>query len=367
MKPLQSSPITSFKQLINKYKFFIFDCDGVMWIEKELIEGAENIPITLLRNKKNFCFLTNNNMFSRKKLLKHFYTNKLLKDIITENHIYNSGYLTTLYIKNQYPDMKKLFVIGGEDLTKEFVNEGFQVIKGIDMDNKYKLIRGKLDRKCIPEPDIDAVVVGYDEKMNYYKLTYAARVLQTADTKLFGCNIDRNRKAFHGILPSAYSMISSIEACSEKKAEIITKPHPYALDIILNDLNQKRHRQGLEEVTRKDTLMIGDNLMTDIKFANNAGVDSLLVLTGVTSRETAMMVLNRDKFETTDSAISGTEDEGSMTRKRDLGNEEENSLFATATTKKVEKKKRFKEEIATKKMNWDKYGNPTYVLENLKF
>lgn len=74
------------------------------------------------------------------------------------------------------------------------------------------------------------------------------------------------------------SFVAAIESASGKKAFVAGKPNPAIFDII----SGVHHVGWSDEIAKDACLFIGDNLHTDIMFANGAGVDSLLVLTGVT-------------------------------------------------------------------------------------
>ena len=138
--------------------------------------------------------------------------------------------------------------------------------------------------------DIQAVAVAMDDEINYYKLNYAMQVINKTNL-FFGTNLDKNIKIGERTVPAGYSIISSLETCTEKKALIISKPDPRSLRLIFKDHNIDYNEKELSR-----TLMIGDNLRTDIKFANNANIDSLLALTGVTSEK----FLNEVDFEQND-------------------------------------------------------------------
>jgi 4-nitrophenyl phosphatase len=128
-------------------------------------------------------------------------------------------------------------------------------------------------------PNIDAAVCGSDDYINYYKITYATNIAH--QTKLlFGTNYDNNWKT-NIIIPGAYTYISSIETASEVKATIAAKPNKEALKIIFRDNNLDHEDPSI----KSKILMIGDSLRTDIKFAQNCGIDSCLVLTGMIKYE----------------------------------------------------------------------------------
>lgn len=76
-------------------------------------------------------------------------------------------------------------------------------------------------------------------------------------------------------MPSCGTLCKYLEFATDKKAEIVGKPHSFMIDIIIES----------NELDRKECIMIGDTMDSDILVGHNAGIDSLLVLTGVSKRE----------------------------------------------------------------------------------
>jgi 4-nitrophenyl phosphatase len=175
--------------------------------------------------------------------------------------------------------MKNIFLIGGNGLEAEFESKGFNIYggptnKNINYIENYK--NSDLFKFEI-ENEIEACVVGYDENFNLFKITYAGEVINKTGL-FFGTNFDTKRGMGRKFIPSSYCFISSIETFTGRKAEIVTKPDPRSLDIIMKD-----HK--IESSEKNRMLMIGDSFRTDIKFANNNKIDSLLVLTGISGPE----------------------------------------------------------------------------------
>jgi phosphoglycolate/pyridoxal phosphate phosphatase family enzyme len=275
--------ITSFDEIKDRYDHFIFDCDGVIWREKEIISNAvEEIKI-LQKTGKSVYFLTNSNRLSRTDL-KNKLKDKCGLDV-DENFAYGSSYIVAKYISDNYPHIKHIYLIGKEGLENELAQHGFMVYGGPN-DKLIKTIHNfsndKADEIEVNE-NIQACVIGYDDHFNYFKICYASEVIHKTGM-FFGLNYDNKvRFGKDRFLPATYTFISCLETCTDKKAEIVTKPDPKSLDIIMKDHNIQ---------DKKRILMIGDNLKTDIPFAVNCGIDALLVLTGVTTEED----LNGDIF-----------------------------------------------------------------------
>jgi 4-nitrophenyl phosphatase len=121
---------------------------------------------------------------------------------------------------------------------------------------------------------VDALVMGYDFHLTYQKICLASLYVQSG-IPFIGTNPDKYTMVQRLKIPGCGSMLKVIEEATSVRADIAGKPNPFIIDHLVAEL-------GLE---RKECLMIGDNLETDIAFGRKAGIDSLCVLTGVTTEE----------------------------------------------------------------------------------
>ena len=261
-------------EILKKYSTFIFDCDGVLYRGKNKVPNSFEF-LTLLKNHgKKVLFLTNNSLYLRSDL------SNMLKSIggyeASEDEIFTASYIAAKYLKQYHPNQKKVYAIGKTVVAEELRGQGFEVISSKEHDGKYEEIGysglGPVDFKSV-----DTVVVGYDDKVNYYKLVFASFAVQNGAIFL-ATNYDGNTASgeYPGFkLPGNGSFVKSIEFSSEKEATVTGKPNPKVLDLIASS----------HSFEKNDCVFVGDNLFTDILFANNAGIDSLLVMTGVTDEE----------------------------------------------------------------------------------
>jgi ribonucleotide monophosphatase NagD (HAD superfamily) len=114
-----------------------------------------------------------------------------------------------------------------------------------------------------------------DYAFNYYKLWYATSCIYVNNAVYFATNEDPNIKLGYYKVPGAGTMSASIAKSSETTPINTGKPNPISINLVCE-------RDNLD---KSQCLMIGDSLYTDMQFANNAGIDGLLVLTGVTNQE----------------------------------------------------------------------------------
>ena len=165
--------IRSLNEIINDYDIFIFDCDGVIYQENTPIKETVISINELQKLGKKTIFLSNNNSKSRSDL-----SNKLQKMNIENNDIsliYNSGFILSRYLSKYHPEITKVYLLGTEGLEKELSLCGIKCIGMHDGSKEFKLDEISKTPFLIDD-DIQAVVCGFDDKFNYYKIMYASQI-----------------------------------------------------------------------------------------------------------------------------------------------------------------------------------------------
>jgi HAD superfamily hydrolase (TIGR01457 family) len=246
------------KQLKPKFEYYsgyILDLDGVIWVgEKPLPEAIEAVK-RLKEIGKKVLFVSNNSTKSRKdyeKRLRNLGLDAKVEDII------NSGYATAVLLREKYRK-GDVYVVGEKGLVEELENQGFRVVS----------------REECWEKGADFVVVGMDRGFDYWKIATAMRAIRRGALYI-ATNADKTFPSEKGLLPGAGTMIAAISTASGKDPDIIVgKPSKHIFEITLKNIGLRK-----EEV-----LVVGDRIDTDIEGAHKAGISSLLILTGVTSKE----------------------------------------------------------------------------------
>lgn len=234
-------------------KGFIFDLDGTIYIDDEVISGAvEAIKILKERGDK-VVFLTNKSIASRNDYVVKL--NKLgIKVELSE--VINSNYITTNYLKSVMDEKDSVYVIGEEPLFEELLEE------------KVKLAD-------VPA-EASYVVLGWDRKFTYDKLNNAFQAWRNG-AKVLATNPDRTCPVQGGEIPDCGALIGAMEGATGESVTMITgKPSSMMSDYVLDQV------LGMNA---EDCFMIGDRLETDIRMANEAGIKSVLVMTGITNEE----------------------------------------------------------------------------------
>ncbi len=246
------------KELENK-KGFICDMDGVIYHGSKLLPGAKSFVNWLQKEKKEFLFLTNNSSKTRKELQMKL---QMMGINVLEEHFYTSALATASFLRKQCPG-GSAYVIGDTGLTNAMYNVGF----------------------LMNNTDPDYVVLGETRTYNYEMLEKATQLVLNG-AKLIGCNYDVTGPVDGGIAPATRALISPIEMATGKQAYFVGKPNPLMM----------RHGLNTLSVENEESVIIGDRMDTDIVAGIEAGVDTVLVLSGVTSMDSMKQFAYRPKY-----------------------------------------------------------------------
>ena len=230
-------------------KGFICDMDGVIYHGNQLLPGVKEFVEWLQKEEKQFLFLTNASSRSPKELQNKLYRMGL---DIGEEHFYTSALATAKFLQSQAPGCSA-YVIGDHGLYNALYDAGI----------------------TINDVDPDYVVVG--ETVTYgYEHIITAMNLVNKGARLIATNTDITGPIEGGIAPACRAFVAPIEATTGKKAYYVGKPNPLMM------------RTGLQilGVHSSEAVMIGDRMDTDIIAGIETGLDTALVLSGVSTRAT---------------------------------------------------------------------------------
>ena len=264
------------EKLLAKTDVFIFDCDGVIWKGDSIIPGVPEVLDKLRAAGKRCFFVTNNSTKSRKGYLKKF-TGLGLN--VEAEEIFSSSFAAAAYLEqNPLPPNKKVYIIGQEGIGQELDLLNIPYFGGPD-DNDKVIALGpgvKVDH----DEDVGAVIVGFDSGINYYKIQYAQLCInENKDCKFIATNLDavthltaEQEWAGNG------SMVGAIKGCTGKEPILVGKPSPLMIDYIVDKY----------KCDRPKICMVGDRLDTDIVFGLDNGLQTVLTLSGVTTKDKLM-------------------------------------------------------------------------------
>jgi 4-nitrophenyl phosphatase len=231
-----------------EYAGYIIDLDGTMYNGNEKIDEAADFVDRLRQTNKPFLFLTNNSTAHPNDVAKKL---ERVSDVEAYGEeVFTSVKATITHLKHE--NIKRVYAIGEAGLLDGLREAGFE----------------------LAEKEVEAVVVGLDRELTYKKLAQATLEIQKG-AQFIATNPDTNIPTEKGLLPSNGPQVAYLEMSTNVKPLIIGKPEATIMDAALETM----------DLTKDEVLMVGDNYATDIQAGIRKGMDTLLVLTGLTSKE----------------------------------------------------------------------------------
>ena len=233
----------------NTKKGFICDMDGVIYHGNQILPGVREFIQWLQDNRKGYLFLTNNSGLTPLEL-----HNKLLRMgmEVPPEHFYTSALATAAFLKDQKPGCSA-YVIGEAGLLNALYDAGI----------------------VMNDVDPDYVVVGEAKSYSLETLTVATNLVMKG-AKLIGANSDVSGPIERGIAPACGALTAPIELATGRKAYYCGKPNPLMMRTGLNIL-------GCHSA---EAVMVGDRMDTDVISGLESGMSTVLVLSGISTRDT---------------------------------------------------------------------------------
>ena len=224
---------------------FLCDMDGVIYHGDRLLDGVPEFVQWLEREGKQYLFLTNASGKTPLELSQKLARMGLSIDI---SKFYTSALAAARFLQQQSPGCSA-YIIGDPGLFSALHDVGI----------------------IMNDTDPEYVVVGETRNYTYDHIARAVRHVR-GGAKLIGTNSDMTAPGDTGIIPACRALVAPIELASERKAYFIGKPNALMM------------RTGLKMlgVHTADAVMIGDRMDTDIIAGIETGMDTVLVLSGVT-------------------------------------------------------------------------------------
>ena len=220
-------------------KNILCDIDGVILHDNEFIDGAADFLTTIENSHKNLLLLTNYPSLTPADLKNRIATAGV---DIPEDSFFTSAMATAAFLKNQEGD--KAYVIGEGALTHELYKIGFK----------------------ITDINPDFVIVGETRAYNWEMIQKAAYFIMKG-ARFIATNPDVSGPKYY---PACGALCAPIERITGKKPFYMGKPSPWIIRAALNSLNAHS----------EESIIIGDNMTTDIMAGIQAGIKTVLVLTG---------------------------------------------------------------------------------------
>jgi NagD protein len=229
---------------------WLMDMDGVLIREDNAIPGAAEFIQRLKDGGTPFLVLTNNSIYTRRDLAARL---RAVGLDVPEDSIWTSALATAGFLQDQRPD-GTAFVIGETGLTTAMHQAGY----------------------TLTERNPDYVVLGETRTYSFERITQAIRLIDNG-ARFIATNPDPTGPSNEGSLPATGSVAALITHATGVAPYFVGKPNPLMMRSALNAI----------DAHSESTAMVGDRMDTDMVAGLEAGLETVLVLTGVTTRESA--------------------------------------------------------------------------------
>ncbi|SPE32715.1 Ribonucleotide monophosphatase NagD [Acidobacteriia bacterium SbA2] len=229
-------------------KNYLMDMDGVLVTGTNIVPGAEKFMARLRERHAKYLVLTNNPRYTPGDLAHRL---QWIGLEIPSEHIFTSALATARFLHSQRPG-GTAFVIGESGLTDAIHEVGY----------------------VITDHNPEYVVLGESDSIDFEQITKAIRLI-SGGAHFIATNPDPAGPAEDGMVPACGAMAALTERASGVSPFFVGKPNPLMMRLALNYLGTHS----------ENTVMIGDRMDTDIVTGIESGMETVLVLTGVTRKE----------------------------------------------------------------------------------
>lgn len=245
---------------LNNLKNLILDMDGVLWRGETPMPGLATFFDTLRDARINFVLATNN---ATKVATQYAEKLRGFGVTVSSSAILTSAEATAAYLESRFTPGALAYVVGEAGLHQAMESQGFRVLPESDDANFVD-----------PQLRADIVVVGFTRHACYRQLATAVHLINHG-ALFVGTNPDVTFPHEVGPMPGAGAYLAFIEAATNQQPTVVGKPGRAIFDEALRRL----------DASREETAMVGDRLETDIAGAQAAGLKTIMLLSGVTSRQ----------------------------------------------------------------------------------
>ena len=223
--------------------------DGVLVREEHALPGAAEFLQRLAERERPFLVLTNNSIFTPRDLSARLHRSGLT---VPEEAIWTSALATAAFLSDQQPG-GSAYVIGEAGLTTALHEAGY----------------------TLTDVDPDFVVLGETRTYSFEAITTAIRLVERG-ARFIATNPDATGPSREGSLPATGSVAALITRATGREPYYVGKPNPLMMRSALRAIGAHS----------ENTLMIGDRMDTDVVSGLEAGLQTILVLSGISTRQT---------------------------------------------------------------------------------
>lgn len=226
---------------------WLTDMDGVLVHEDKALPGAAELINQWRAQQKRFLVLTNNSIYTPRDLSARLARSGIE---VPEAQLWTSALATAAFLKNQAPN-GSAFVIGESGLTTAMHEAGF----------------------VMTDAAPDFVVLGETRSYSFEAITRAIRLID-AGARFITTNPDATGPSAEGPVPATGAVAALITRATQREPYVVGKPNPMMFRSAMNKLGAHSERTG----------MIGDRMDTDVVAGIEAGLHTVLVLSGIATR-----------------------------------------------------------------------------------
>ena len=229
---------------LKEIETYLLDMDGTIYLSDYVYPCTLPFLSLLKEQGKRYIFLTNNSSTNKSAYLDRL---ERLGIPVDGDSVFTSGEATTIYLSARMPGAR-VYLCGTPDLEEEFRQAGF----------------------ILTDKDPDCAVLGFDKTLTYEKLVKLCDFVR-ADLPFIATHPDFNCPVTGGFIPDTGSMLALVKASTGRDPDyVVGKPNRGIVDALA-----RKYGLPLETMA-----MVGDRLYTDIAVGVNAGITSILVLSG---------------------------------------------------------------------------------------
>lgn len=238
--------------LPSQVKLFLFDMDGTLYLGDRLFDFTIALLDAIRAAGGKYLFMTNNSSKSVDDYIKKLHR---LGIHATQEDFITSSQATAWYLHKNHPG-KQLYVCGTESLKEELRREGFAVTEDLNQ--------------------VECILMGFDTELTFQKLHDVSYLLLTRpELPYIATNPDLVCPTEFGSVPDCGSVCQMIYNATGKRPFVVGKPEAFMPKLAMERLGY----------TAEQTCVIGDRIYTDIKSGLNAGIFSILVMSGETTEQ----------------------------------------------------------------------------------
>ncbi len=226
-------------------KLFLLDMDGTIYLDNNLFDGTLDFLDYVKKIGGRYMFVTNNSSKSVDKYVEKLASLGIKSD---ELDFFTSTDATIEYLKDKH--YKKIYAFGTSSFVAQLNGAGYNITTELS-------------------DDIDCLCMGFDTELTFKKLEDAC-ILLNRGVDYIATNPDWVCPTWYGSVPDCGSIAQILHTATGRMPRFIGKPQPEMLLLATQ-------KAGFD---KKDAVMIGDRLYTDIKSGINAGIDTIFVLSG---------------------------------------------------------------------------------------